>query len=231
MDDFSILKDENIDYLDDILFDDKKQFRVASAESLSKIPPRHLQLFGHRHGIYSFPTDRLAQWLKAHFDMNKAIEIGSGNGALAKYLDIPATDSRMHERPEVKLLYGLSGQPVTKYGPNVLKYDAVEAVKKFRPETVIAQWVTHKYNPAEHEKGGNVYGIDEEFIINNVKYYVFIGNTFTHGKKLILKYPHESYRMQWIFSRSQHPHLNIIHIWKNNNYDYYDYTKGNNRKV
>ena len=230
MDDVYILQDYDIDYLNDIFFKDKKELQVVSAKQLFKIPLKHLQLFAHQNAIYSIPTIELADWLKIHFDLSKAIEIGSGNGALAKYLDIPATDSKLQENPEIATLYKLSQQPTVQYGENVFKYEAKDAIRKFKPETVIAQWCTHKYNPAMHDKGGNMYGIDEEFIIKNVKNYVFIGNTFTHANKIILDYPHKSYKMPWLFSRSRYPNLNIIHIWKNKKYEYYQ-TKGIHQNI
>lgn len=227
MNDIYRIDDCDITYLNEKLLNDKKELRILSSKEYFKIPKEHLQLFAHQNGIYSFPTLELAEWLKVHFDLSRAIEIGAGNGALARHLDIPATDSRLQESEEIGTLYKLIGQPVINYGSNIVRYEATEAIQYFRPETVIAQWVTHRYKAEEHDRGGNMYGVDEKFLIDNVKNYVFIGNTFTHKHKPILKYKHKSYRMPWLFSRSRYPNFNIIHIWRNKNYDFYRHTEGN----
>lgn len=215
--DLSLLKKEDIRYLEKTMFDENEQLKILNYEFYSKIESNHLKLIAHKYGIYSFPTVELCAWLKHRFDLTKAIEIGSGNGAMANYLNIPATDAKISELPEIKEYYKLMKQPIVKYGNNVLKYDAISAIRKFKPETVIAQWITHKYDPKRPFNEGNVYGVDEQWVINNVKNYVFIGNEYTHKHKFILEESHQRIKKDWLVSRSLYPHLNLIYLWSNHN--------------
>lgn len=212
-----ILPNENIDYLNDILLDENGKLKILSAKVYHKINPNHLRLFGHKYGIYSFPTIELAEWLIDNFDLSECIEIGAGNGILAQYLGIIATDSKQQtHNTETNFLYQLMKQPVIKYGENVEKLNTIEAIKEYKPRTVIAQWVTHIYDSDEPFRGGNIYGVDEQFILDNVNTYIFIGNESVHMHKPILGHPHYRIPADWIVSRAKHPEKNIIYIWDNN---------------
>ena len=137
-----------------------------------------------RHGLYCLPTvelvDKINQLILEVSPTRSAIEIGSGNGVLGKALGIPCTDSHMQERPEIRAHYRKIGQPVISYGEHVERLDAEAAVARYRPEVVVAAWVTHKYNEAEPERGGNAYGVDEVALLGQIKRYIFIGNFYVH---------------------------------------------------
>lgn len=203
---------QDIGYLD-VLFDEKKLLKVVEASFYSKIPQQHLSLFCHKYGLYCLPTIELAQWLKEQID-DTTIEIGSGNGALARYLGVPATDSKFMELPEIKMYYYALGQPTTKYADDVVKLDAVAAIKKYKPKTVFGCWVTHKFRQDEQERGGNMYGIDEDWVLQNVNKYIVIGNEQTHGKKRILRHTHKELKFHWLYSRSLEYSKNVIYVWE-----------------
>jgi hypothetical protein len=77
----------------------------------------------------------------------------------------------------------------------------------------VAAWVTHKYNPKEHYRGGNMFGVKEEEILNRVSRYIFIGNKKTHEKKPILDIPHKEIKPEWLVSRVMND-LDFIWIWE-----------------
>lgn len=83
-----------------------------------------------------------------------AIEIGAGHGVLAGALSIPATDNRQQEDPELRAYYAQIGQSTVPYGENVEKLDAAAAVAKYRPNIVVACWVTHRFDPKRPHAGG-----------------------------------------------------------------------------
>jgi hypothetical protein len=210
---YSVLQNEDISYLDPLLLDNKL-LKVVPAATLSSIPPPHLTLFGHKKGFYCLPSIELANWLKEHFDLSTMIEIGAGHGALARYLNIPATDSRYQEKNKnVQLFYKFFGQPITEYPNDVIGMDYMDAIKHYKPKTVIGCWVTHKFDEKHPELEGNMFGFDEEWILKNVETYVVVGNENVHHKKPILAYPHETFHFPWLYSRSLNQDKNVIYSW------------------
>jgi len=91
---YTFLKNENIDYLNNILLENGN-LKVVDSSVYDNIPPNHIQLFCLKNGIYQLPTTELINWVKDKIDGRKTIEIGSGNGAFAKGMGIIATDSYM----------------------------------------------------------------------------------------------------------------------------------------
>jgi len=172
-------------------------------------------IFGNLFGFYSFPTEELVAYLKDLIEFRSAIEIGSGNGVLAAALGIPATDSRQQEVPEIAALYEFGGMPVVRYGENVETLNYRQAIEKYRPEVVIACWVTHKWDANRPKAKGNQFGIDEEWVLANCKTYVHVGNCRTHNGKSILRRRHTTFRPPWLYSRAMNGSPNEILIWTN----------------
>ena len=172
-----------------------------------------ISMFCVRHGLYSIPTFELVQWLSQELGQDPAIEIGAGNGVLADALGIPAYDNKMQDRPEVQAYYKTLGQTPVTYGPNVVEMDAEMAVYTAKPKVVIAAWVTHLYDPSEHWREGNAYGVREEEIIKRAKY-IFVGNTQPHKFKPILEVPHTMHRFPWLVSRGFLSSENFIAVWE-----------------
>lgn len=170
-------------------------------------------LFGKRHGIYSFPTVELVEFLRERIGGRSAIEIGSGNGVLAETLGIPATDNRMQEQPAVLLEYLLRGQAPVPYGPNVIECHASRAVRRFKPQVVIGCWVTHKYRPERHAAGGNPAGVDEEDILANCAEYIVVGNEAVHEHKSIWSRRHTIVYPSFVFSKAMNGSRDFIASW------------------
>jgi hypothetical protein len=160
---------------------------------------------GLRHALYLLPTTELVDWLREHIGTRSAIEIGSGNGAMAEALDIAATDNLMQSWPEMAAYYAALGQPAITYGPNVIALEASAAVRLLRPEVVIGAWVTHRYNKRQHGLGGNQHGPRLDWIRERIDEYVFIGNTATHANHPLLRQIDEERVIypDWLFSRGR----------------------------
>ena len=142
--------------------------------------------FGHHYGLYSFPTIEIVELLRQVMP-GDTIEIGAGNGGYCLALGITGTDSYQQADPRLKFLYDLLQQSTIDYGPHVKKMDAIEAVTMTGARSVLASWVTHKYDAKRHNLGGNVDGVDEHKLLAMIDDYFFIGNTDIHNKKPIFQ--------------------------------------------
>lgn len=100
-----------------------------------------LRVWCHYNSIYQLPTTELIDFISEHIE-GKAIEIGSGNGCIGRSLNIPMTDSKIQESDEVKFLYAMYKQPVVKYPSDIIHMEASKAINKYKPNTVVACWVT-----------------------------------------------------------------------------------------
>ncbi len=167
-----------------------------------------------RNGIYGLPTTELVNFLRAEIGDASAIEIGAGNGVLADALGIPATDNRQQEEPAIRSYYDSSRQPTVVYGDNVEKLDAGAAIAKYRPDVVIACWITHRFDIARQEQGGSASGIDEEAVVRSCDKYVLVGNEHVHSGKPIWRLPHEKITPPWLYSRAVNGTPDFIAIWK-----------------
>lgn len=167
--------------------------------------------FMYVHGIYVLPTTELIEWLRTMI-IGNAIEIGAGNGSIARTLGIPITDSRMQESPEIKFFYQMGGQPPIEYHNDIEKLDAIEAVRKYEPDTVIGAFITHKYDAKIGN--GNALGVDEIKMMQKIKRrYINIGNKHTHKDKPLLKIPHTEYQFDWLITRSIDQYQNVIFVF------------------
>jgi len=210
------LRPQDVGYLDKVLLDEKGLVRVLPAEDLRRLDPEHLRLWLHWNAVYQLPTVELVEWLRERIGVRGAIEIGSGNGAIGRALGIPRTDNRCQEWPDVRAYYALTGQPTIRYPDDVEKIPALDAIAKYKPKVVVACWVTHLYREDEHKRGGNMYGVDEDKVIETVETYIHVGSTTSHSKKRILKRPHEEVRPlqpTWLFGRGA-PEDRVIWVWE-----------------
>lgn len=213
---YEVFDRSNIDYLEKILLDQEGNLRVHPYEVFKDIDPNHIKQFCAEQGIYCLPTKELINFLREEMGTHKTIEIGAGHGVIGRELDIISTDSMLQLNPEINAMYRIMKQTPVKYGKNVMAYDAEAAIRKFHPECVIAAWVTHKYNPKQHYREGNTYGVKEEWVINRVKKYIFVGNTQVHRLKSILDQHHTSLEPEWLVSRvyKKSGCKDIIWIWE-----------------
>ncbi len=219
MSQYSVLPNVDVSYLDADILDENGLLKVMDDHFYSFVPQEHLQLWGHKHGVYQFPTKMLIDTLRHEINGRTAIEICAGNGAIGRALGIPMTDSHLQARPEIKEIYGMIGQPVIKYPKDVIKMEAIEAVKHYKPDVVIGSWATHKYRKGD--KYGSIYGVDECKLVNMVDLYIKIGNLSVHGESPLMTkrglsigayYNHEK-SAEVLFSRSSVPENNAMWLW------------------
>lgn len=193
------------------------KLKVMPKDFYAQFDQDTLSAFCLQMGCYSLPTTELMDLVNEKIleasPTRKAIEIGSGNGVIGEHLGILCTDSWMQENPVIKSHYAAMKQPTVPYGAHVKRYDAASAISRFKPEVVVASWVTHIYNPKQHDRGGNMYGVDEQKVLNRIKRYIFIGNLDTHKHKPILAKKHEVIQGDFLFSRSMRHELNALLIW------------------
>lgn len=188
--------------------------KIVPAQNYALTTREERAILGLKNAVYGFITTELVSYLQDFIGDRSAIEIGAGHGMLAKAIGIRATDNRMQEWADVRAYYQALRQPVVRYGDNVENLDAIDAIKKYRPQVVIASWVTHKYDPSRHEAGGNEYGVREEDVIANCDAYVFIGNERVHANKSIWALPHVKLTPPWLFSRAHNGSPEFIAIWE-----------------
>lgn len=210
---YSILNNVDIKPLEDLMIKDGKIIAVPF-EELNKFSQEELSVFCHKHAIYQVPTTELIQFLKSEIGDLSVLEIGSGNGCIGRSLEIKMTDNKLQLRPEVKIMYDIQGQPIIKYGEDVEELDAIKAVEKYCPQSIVACWVTHKFK--EGMAIGNMYGIEEELLFElGVEKYIHVGNENTHGQKpILITHPVKKYKFPWLLSRSMKREDNIIYIFE-----------------
>lgn len=204
----------DITYLRAILLDESERLRVRPYAELQGIPQEHITQFCLVNGLYCLPTIELVAFIAQEIAGRKTIEIGSGNGALGRALEIPLTDSYQQNDPAIRSIWASAGQAPVQYGMDVLRYAALDAIRRFKPDCVVAAWVTHKYDPQTHYREGNMYGVQEEKIMAKVRKYVFVGNENAHRHKPILELPHRTIKADWLLSRSLAKDQNAIWIWE-----------------
>jgi hypothetical protein len=189
--------------------------RPRPAIEYDAIPLDHLRYFRYTHARYLLVTTELVTFLKGIIGTQSALEIGAGAGDLGHALGIKMVDNYCQELPEVREYYKALGQPPVAYGRDVQKRTANSAVKKWRPDVVIGAWVTHWVDPnlPLPPGGGNIYGIKEDEILKDCKWYVMIGSEAVHNHKPLMKLPHETIDAHFVRSRSERDD-NKIWIWK-----------------
>jgi hypothetical protein len=195
------------------VLDSDGRMRVLPAAYWANTTVLERALFGHRNGIYSFPTTELVHYLRKVIGDRRAIEIGAGHGVLAQALEIPATDSYQQDKQPYRLVYEATGQPRVRYGPNVIDCDASRAVRLFKPEVVIGCWVTHVFDPARPGAKGNEAGVDEEDILHNTQTYVAIGDSHVHRHKKIWGRSHTLDCPPFLYSRAHNGSRQFIATW------------------
>lgn len=197
------------------LLDEQGHLKLLSSAEFDAIPRDALRLWCHFNGRYGLPTQELVAYLKKRIAGRKAIEIGSGYGDLAYHLGIPATDSWIMTDPGVAAFYKAMQQPVINYPPFVEKIEALDAIRKYKPEIVIASWVTRWVDPnlPVPQGGGSIHGVKEDLLLATGVTYIFIGNLGVHGHKPIRNLEHQELIFPFVRSRAIDPSLDRVMIW------------------
>lgn len=193
--------------------------RVMPAAFYAQFPQNELSGFCLRNGLYLLPTTELCDLVNDLIlevsPTRSAIEIGSGNGVFGRALGIPCTDNYMQDDPAIRAHYRTMGQPTVTYGKHVARLAADEAIEVLQPEVVVGAWVTHKYNPAEHFRGGNAFGVDEVAMLQRIKRYIFVGHASPHAFKPLLGVKHKTIPGEFVFSRAFEAVGNVVLVWDN----------------
>jgi hypothetical protein len=170
------------------------------SKDLKKYKYKRLRMAMHFQAMYGLPTQELIEFYKYFLKCGDAIEIGAGDGRVAEKLGIVATDNRMQEFSDVILQYKLMRQPLIKYGDNVEKLTAKEAIKKYAPKVVFSSWITPRTN--RHGDPMNMYGPREVSLRNKVEFYIQLCGEI-HYDKPLMQLPHVKIHADWIRGRSK----------------------------
>lgn len=220
-----ILPTRPVGYLDERFLDEEGHLRIVPAADYDAVDRVDLRLWCHHHAFYGLPTSELVAWLSERLAGRRAIEIGSGNGALGRALGIPRTDSYLQEagtNPVVDFMHGATGQPRVRYGDDVERLEAKDAVRKYRPLVVVGMWISEKCDPSKPvpKHGGNMFGVNDAWILERVEEYILVSNLAVHGHRAIArppgpKIPAQIIREPWIRSRASQPEEDVIFAWRN----------------
>lgn len=216
MPDAQIIDTTGIDYalLDSLLLGKDGHVKCFDAEFYRTINPLHLRAWCVERGRYQMVTRELVDWLREQIGDRKAIEIGAGCGDLGHHLGITMTDSYQQvEQKEIVAYYKALRQEPTKPPATVIKEDGETAVRKRKPDVVIAAWVTEKWR--EGEAKGNAFGPRGDYILERCGRYILIGNDNVHGGRPLMKAAHATHRFPWLVSRAADPSKNAIYVWEN----------------
>lgn len=212
----TICDNHNIDYLDPILIDETGLLKVVDSATLKNIHPEHLLVWGNRRGVYTYPTTELIAWIKEKIAGRRAIEICSGNGVIGRALGITRTDSYIQTTDAMKLLYEAAGQKTIDPPKDVYKFEANDAVDFFKPKVVVGCYATQKYLSGDEGPpmiGSSVCGVDELTMLPKIETYINVGNDISHADKRIRKFKFETFRFDWLFTRSGDQSKNHICVW------------------
>jgi hypothetical protein len=205
---------EIIEKLNTVLLGKDNRINLYPAKLIKNIPLQTLREWCSLNAIYTLPTIELIQWLKGELINANAIEVGSGNSDIGYHLGIKQTDSYAQTHG-LGLAYNLAyGECPTLPREDVERIDANEAIIKYKPDLVIASFLTQVFEEGDEENkiGSSLLGVREIEIIKQGKY-IHIGNENVHGDKRILEYPHTTFRPPWLVTRCADQSKNVIYIW------------------
>lgn len=183
-------------------------FQIKPYSFYKNYSKKVIRTYMHFEAFYTLPTEELIDYLKSQIKGYSAIEISCGNGNIAKSLKIPATDSKLQEREDIKLNYMLMAQPLIKYPDFVEKYEAIDAVRHYNPEIVIGSFVTKRWDG----DSGNYWGVHEPDFLPLIKKYIHIGSLEIHSNKPLMKVKHKTIQPDWLIVRGKQ---GFIGIWDN----------------
>ena len=189
-------------------------YKIPPASFFDEYSPADIRGFGVKSALYTIPTLELIEFLRPWVMGKRAVEICAGYGIIGQALGIPVTDSFMQERSDIALAYAIAMQPVIRYPKEVIKIDANEVIKYYKPEVVIGSFVTATEDMHGHPL--NMYGVREDLFLDDVETYIMIGNENVHGTKKIRTRPHRVYKADWLVSKAAKPEANMIYIWSKN---------------
>lgn len=190
---------------------DGDDLKVLSASVWRSFTYEEVRTLMHDTGTYVLPTEELIAHLDELIGDHSAIEVACGNGYIGRELSIPITDAKIQDRPDIKLLYGMAGQPTINYPKDVEKLTAEEAARKYRPHTVIVCYAPHRSKTGS----GCDHGINFSKLLNLCKRLIFVCNEDTHAENPLLRIAHKDYTIDGLITRCMNePWKNRIKIWE-----------------
>lgn len=207
-----VVEPERLAALEAQVIDASGRQRVVPAAIYAQYDAPTISALCVKRGIYGLITTELVDFIRDQINHRTAIEIGSGDGVLADALGIIGTDSHQMERPEIRRAYEEMRQPVTKYGPRVRRIDGEAAVKKYRPQVIVASWLTHKWKQEDDILGGNMYAPDELVLLASCELLIFYGNSSAHKNNRLLLRHHVHVENEWMYSRAWRG-KNFLGVW------------------
>ena len=189
---------------------------LRPADTFDAIEHDALRVWCNRNARYGLPTVELIEWLRALIGDRRAIEIGAGHGDFCRHLNIHGTDNKMQARPDIAAFYALTQQPVIQYPAWIEEIDAVDAVRRYKPDVVFGSWITHWIDPSKPmpEGGGNAMGVREDLILAEGVTYVMLGNLHVHRYKPIMRLQHKEHALPFLRSRASQPNLDRVFVWR-----------------
>lgn len=212
-----LLNPRDTSYLDELLLDQSGHYRLHPARDLLQFPLEDLIAWANLRARYVLPTVELVECLRELISGRRAIEIGAGMGDLGYHLDIPMTDSYIQTEPDMKAYYHSIFQEPTNPPAWVVRLDAEQALEAYRPQVILAAFVTQRYEPGDEREpkiGSSIHGHDEVKVIREVETYIHVGNEETHKDKRALRRKHRAIHGKWIITRAFDQTKNVIWVWE-----------------
>lgn len=192
----------------------RREMKIVSAKEWNKFSWAEIRMLLHETATYVAPTLELCDYLDELIDDWRTIEICAGNGYIGRELGIPITDSCIQRDCfSVVMTYKLFNQPLIKYPRDIIKMEALEAVRQFQPHTVIGCYATHKYSPETGD--GSAYGVDFLKLLPMVQRLVLVDNLDKIATNPLMKFPHQEVKLEGLITRNEHAENNRIFIWEN----------------
>lgn len=212
----------NVKHLNDFFLNPDGTLKAVDDMEMHKLDSVERRVWAHYNSVYQFVTKGMIEWLKDFIGKRSAIEICAGNGAIARNLGIPATDSYILTTPEgIDYCISKSERPV--FPPaDVFKMEANEAILFEKPKVVIGAFVPQQYKHIYGTRStGSLWGVDEEQLLRNVETYILLGNLGVHRDRRIFRIPHSEENPPWQVTRCEHQFLNRMWIWDKRDFKHY----------
>ena len=199
--------------MDQVLMGEDKRTRLMTSSEVLSYGLDEVQAWMVARARYQFVTTELVDWFRERIAGRSVIEIGAGMGDLGYHLGVRMTDSYIQTKypEEYALSMAMYGQTPTTPPPDVECLDAEAAVEKYKPEIVIASWITQKHHTGDAQ--GFEFGPEEIRIVRQVRQYIVVGNHGPHSSKRIRRLKHRELKFPWLVSRGIEQEKNTIYVW------------------
>lgn len=192
---------------------DGRQMKILNASEWLQFSYTERRLLLHETGTYVIPTEELIDFLDKEIGETKAIEICAGNGWIGRELSIPITDSCLQrDNKKVRNYYEQLQQPIIPYPRDIVKLEALAAVRRYKPHTVLACYATHKWRA--DTQTGNAWGVNFQELYKRVQRLIMVGNIVTHCDNPLLELPHKEIQLPGLLTRASDDSENRIFIWE-----------------